>query len=103
MNWNPYLDGNIYLGSPLYLNYFTLILVLASMFLAIISLWMLIRSGYGYSVEDAQAHSTNYASVIYEGHGGMTMFLWVYFIFMFIWTIVYFAQHAAEFNLWFAF
>jgi len=103
MNWNPYLQGNVYLDGYNYLNYFTLTLVLVAMFLAIISILMLMRSGYSYTVEDAEAHQAVFAGIITEGHGGMTLFLWKYFIFMFFWTIIYFIQHAAEFNLWFAF
>jgi hypothetical protein len=103
MNWNPYLLENIYLGNYVYLNYFTLVLVLISMFLALFSIWMLVKAGFGYPVERAQADANIYGGVIYEAHGGMTVFLWAYFAFMFIWTIIYFLQHAAEFNIWFAY
>ena len=103
MNWNPYLLGNIYQGNYLYLNYFTLTVVLVSMFLTLMTIWLFLKSGGGYSVHDTEAHSTDYGGVIKEGHGGMTVFLWIFFAFMFIWTVVYFVQHAAEFNIWFAY
>ena len=63
---------------------------------------LLLRSGHDYSVHDAEAHSTNYANVIKEGHGGLTALLWTIYAAMFIWTIVYFIQHASEFGLIFA-
>lgn len=103
MNWNPYLQGNIYLGNYVQLNYFTLTVVLGSMLLALLTIALLQKSGGGYSVHDAEAHSTNFGGVIREGHGGMTVFLWVVFTFLIVWSIVYFAQHAAEFNIWFAY
>ena len=67
MNWNPYLLGNIYLGNYVYLNYFTLTVVLVSMFLTLMTIWMFLKSGGGYSVHDTEAHSTDYGGVIKEG------------------------------------
>jgi hypothetical protein len=78
--------------------YWTLTIIFAFL----VTLILILRSGHGYSVHDTEAHSTNYAGTIKEGHGGMTAFLWVYFIFMFIWTVVYFVQHASEFAIIFA-
>ncbi len=75
---------------------------LTLIFSFLVSLILLLRSGHSYSVQDTEAHSTNYAGVIKEGHGGMTAFLWVFYIFMFVWTIVYFVQHASEFAIIFA-
>jgi hypothetical protein len=75
---------------------------LTFIFAFLVTLILILRSGHGYSVHDTEAHSTNYAGVIKEGHGGMTAFLWVFYIFMFIWTIVYFVLHASEFAIIFA-
>jgi hypothetical protein len=75
---------------------------LGIIFAFLVTLILLLRSGHGYSVEDTQAHSTDFGGVIKEGHGGMTAFLWVFFGFMFIWTIVYFVLHASEFAIIFA-
>jgi hypothetical protein len=63
---------------------------------------LLLRSGHNYSVHDAEAHSTNYANVIKEGHGGLTAFLWLLYATIFIWTIVYLVMHWSEFGLIFA-
>lgn len=75
---------------------------LGIIFAFLITQILLLRSGHGYSVHDTEAHSTNYAGVIKEGHGGMTAFLWFFYIVMFVWTIVYFVQHASEFAIIFA-
>ena len=76
----------------------TFYLVLAIAVSVIILTWLILRSGHGYSVHDTEAHSTSYADVIKEGHGGLTLFLWVSFITIIIWTIVYLVQHASEFR-----
>jgi Ca2+/Na+ antiporter len=78
--------------------YWTLTII----FSFVVSLILLLRSGHGYSVHDTQAHASEYAGEIKEGHGGMTAFLWVFFAFMLIWTIVYFVLHASEFAIIFA-
>ena len=75
----------------------TFYLVIAVAVSVVILTWLILRSGHGYSVHDTEAHSTNYADVIKEGHGGLTLFLWVSFITITIWTIVYLVQHASEF------
>ena len=67
--------------------------------LAFVLLLLLFISGSKYSVHDTEAHSTDYGGVIKEGHGGLTAFLWVLFIGMFIWTIVYFVLHWSEFAI----
>ena len=64
--------------------------------------WLVLRSGHGYSVHDTEAHSTSYADEVREGHGGLTLFLWVSFITIFIWTIVYLVQHLSEFSVIFS-
>jgi hypothetical protein len=74
---------------------FYLVLTVALGF--VIITWLVLRSGKNYSVNDTEAHSTNYADVIKEGHGGLTMFLWVSFTVILIWTVVYLVQHWSEF------
>ena len=60
-------------------------------------LLILLIAGSRYSVADTQAHASDYGGAIKEGHGGMTAFLWVLFLGLFIWTIVYFVIHWSEF------
>ena len=74
-------------------------LVLAVAVSVVILTWLILRSGHGYSIHDTEAHSVNYANVIKEGHGGLTLFLWISFITILIWTIVYLVQHASEFSV----
>lgn len=87
---------NSYLGS---LGYYVTLGFIAVIVLLFV---LIIRSGHNYSVRDTEAHSTNYADVIKEGHGGMTAFLWVLYAVMFIWTVYYFVQHSGEFAIIFA-
>ncbi len=68
----------------------------------VIVMWLMLRSGHGYSVHDAEAHSTNFADTIKEGHGGLTLFLWVSFITIFVWTIFYLVEHWSEFSVIFS-
>jgi len=78
--------------------YWTLTLIFA----VVVTVFLIIRSGHGYSVHDTEAHAADYAGVIKEGHGGLTALLWIFYIFMFTWTIIYFVQHAGEFAILFA-
>ena len=75
---------------------------LGIIFAALVTLILLLRSGHNYSVQDTEAHSTEYAGVIKEGHGGMTGFLWLTYATMLVWTVVYFAQHTGDFAIFFA-
>ena len=75
---------------------FYLVLAVALSFVIIV--WLVLRSGKNYSVNDTEAHSTSYADVIKEGHGGLTVFLWVSFTAILIWTVVYLIQHWSEFT-----
>ena len=70
-----------------------------SLVIVLVLLFFLFISGSKYSVADAESHATDYAGVIKEGHGGVTIFLWVLFIGLFIWTIVYFVLHWSEFGI----
>jgi hypothetical protein len=66
-----------------------------------VAIWLGLRSGRNYSVHDTEAHASNYANVIKEGHGGLTAFLWVSFGAILVWTIVYLIQHWSEFGVLF--
>ena len=74
-------------------------LTLGIISLFVILLILLLRSGRGYSVRDTESHSTNFAGVIKEGHGGLTAFLWVLISAILIWSVVYFATHWNEFAI----
>ena len=66
---------------------------------AFVVLFLLLIRGSGYSVADTEMHAADYAGDIREGHGGVTVFLWVTFTGIFAWTIVYFAMHWHEFAI----
>jgi hypothetical protein len=68
----------------------------------VVVMWLVLRSGHGYSVHDTEAHSTNFADTIKEGHGGLTLLLWVSFIAILAWTVFYLVQHWGEFSAIFA-
>jgi hypothetical protein len=65
--------------------------------------WLWLRGGHNYSVNDTEAHASDYGHVIKEGHGGLTAFLWISYAVIFIWTIVYLAQHWSEFGVIFSY
>ena len=61
-------------------------------------IYLAVRSGERYGHEDAHVHSTEYAGVIREGHGPLTVFLVVTFAAIFLWTAIYLGIHADEFG-----
>jgi hypothetical protein len=83
-------------------SYFSFWIVLVSIVGFVALTWLAMRSGHKYSVHDTESHSSNYADVIKEGHGGLTAFLWICFIAIFIWTIAYLVQHGSEFSVIFS-
>jgi len=76
---------------------FYLVLAIAVAF--VVTTWLVLRSGKNYSVNDTEAHSSSYGDVIKEGHGGLTIFLWVSFAAILVWTIIYLIQHWNEFTV----
>jgi hypothetical protein len=60
-------------------------------------LLILLISGSRYSSADAEKHATDYAGVIREGHGPVTVFLWTIYIGLSAWMIVYLVLHWHEF------
>ncbi|MEK7354341.1 MAG: hypothetical protein AABZ77_07545 [Chloroflexota bacterium] len=74
-------------------------LTLGIISLFVILLILLLRSGRGYSVKDTESHSTNFAGLIKEGHGGLPAFLWLLISAVLIWSVVYFAMHWNEFAI----
>ncbi len=60
--------------------------------------YLAVTGGKNYSVHDTQAHASEYASGMKEGHGGMTGLLWVSFVAILAWTVYYLVRHAGEFK-----
>jgi hypothetical protein len=78
-------------------NTFWLVIIVSVAVVVII--WLALRSGSGYSVHDTEAHAVKFADEIKEGHGGMTLFLWLSFLAIIIWVVIYLVQHAGEFSV----
>lgn len=76
------------------LIFITLILIASLVVLT----YLAVRSGEKYGHEDAHVHSEEYAGIIREGHGPLTVFLIVAFTAIFLWTAIYFVDHAGEFS-----
>lgn len=75
------------------------ILVVGSAVVTAALIWIALEGGATYSVEDAMSHAANYADVIEEGHGRMTMFLWVAYGAIAGWTVYYLIDHWDEFSV----
>jgi hypothetical protein len=84
------------------INTFAFYITLFCIAAVVVLIILLLRSGKGYSVRDAQSHAEDYSGEIKEGHGGLTAFLWFLFASMLIWAIVYFVIHAHEFAIIFS-
>ena len=54
-----------------------------------IAIYLSLKSGDKYSVEDAERESISFAGVIHEAHGPLTTFLIVAFIVLIVWAIAY--------------
>ena len=67
--------------------------------LTVVYIWLFARGNKKYSVEDAESHAEDYANVIKEGHGGMTIFLWVSFAMILVWTVYYFIVNGYQFKV----
>jgi hypothetical protein len=84
------------------LNLISFLLTLLCVFGFLIFMVLLLRSGSGYTEKDLDAHAVGFPGGLREGHGGVPAFLWLAFAAMFVWTIVYFIQHVAEFAVIFS-
>jgi hypothetical protein len=72
-------------------------LTVVIIFSILIGIWLAVKSGDKYTVEDANAHAEEFGGIISESHGPLTTFLIVSYIIILVWTIVYFWVHWDEF------
>ena len=61
-------------------------------------IYLAVRSGERYGHHDAHVHSEEYAGIIREGHGPLTVFLIISYAIILLWTAIYFGTHASEFS-----
>lgn len=79
-----------------YLNnmeWLTVFVILSGMIL----IWLSAKNRDHYSLEDANSHAEEFGGVIAESHGPVTVFLYVVYFILLVWTIAYFMVHWSEF------
>jgi hypothetical protein len=81
------------MSTNVHLAFFVLFLI----GVAALLIYLALRAGHGYSVEDTVAHSETFANAVQEGHGGMTAFVWICCGAIVIWSFIYLATHWQQF------
>ena len=71
------------------------LVVIAALFLAVT---LALFGGGRYKHHDADSHATEYAGIIKEGHGPLTVLLIVAYVAILLWTAVYLVQHRGDFT-----
>ena len=67
----------------------SLLLLTALLAAVVVAVYLSLKSGDKYSVEDAQSDAISFADVVREADGPMTSFLIAAFIIVIIWAIAY--------------
>ncbi|HMB44821.1 MAG TPA: hypothetical protein VKL21_03260 [Candidatus Methanoperedens sp.] len=67
----------------------SLLLLTALLVAVVVAVYLSLKSGDKYSVEDAQRDAISFADVVREADGPMTSFLIAAFIIVIIWAIAY--------------
>ena len=82
----------------MYIRQFTwLTLIVIAAFLLLT--WVILWDDKRYTLEDANAHAEEFGGVIAEAHGPVTLFIWISYAFLIIWSLVYLWVHWMEFRL----
>ena len=76
-----------------YWLYVTLLMITA---LSVIT-FLIVRSSKEYPPEKVEAEAHEFAGVIKDGHGEITLFLWATYAGLIIWAAAYLVQHWHEF------
>lgn len=63
-----------------------------------VALYFAVLSGKKYEHHDADSHAVEYAGIIKEGHGPLTLFLFVAYAAVLVFTISYAVQHRSDFT-----
>ncbi|MHB1325205.1 MAG: hypothetical protein ACYDGS_01755 [Thermoleophilia bacterium] len=72
----------------------TLIIIAASS----LAIYLALMSGKRYKHHDAEAHATGYTGGVKEGHGPLTLFLYIAFAAVLLFTIVYLVERRSDFT-----
>ena len=59
--------------------------------------YLMVRSAKEYPPEKVEAEAHDFAGVIKDGHGEITLFLWATYAGLVIWAIAYMIRHGYEF------
>ena len=59
--------------------------------------YLIVRSSKEYPPEKVEADAHEFAGVIKDGHGEITLFLWATYAGLVVWAIAYLVQHWNEF------
>lgn len=73
---------------------FTLLIIA----IACVAIFLALMSGRVYKHHDADSHASDFAGIIKEGHGPLTVFLYVAYAVLLLWTAVYLVQHRDDFT-----
>ncbi|MHB1391346.1 MAG: hypothetical protein ACYCXF_09005 [Thermoleophilia bacterium] len=74
-----------------------LVLVLIIIAASCVAIFLALMSGRIYKHRDADSHAGEYAGIIREGHGPLTVFLYVAYAVILLWCLAYVIQHRSEF------
>lgn len=74
-------------------------LTIAVIFSTLVGIWLTVKSGDKYSIEDANAHAEEFGGIIAESHGPVTDFLYVSYAVMILWALAYLWMHWHEFKV----
>jgi hypothetical protein len=72
-------------------------IAVVSLVFSAVMIWLIVVGNGRSREEGSEAHAEGFAGVVREGHGGMTIFLWVSFALLVLWTVYYFVAHAQQF------
>jgi hypothetical protein len=63
----------------------------------VLAIWLFALGKKNYTVQDAETQAEEFGNVIKESYGGMTIFLWVWFVFSLGWAIYYYIINWPQF------
>lgn len=83
------------MSSNVHLAFFTVGII----FLVAFLIYLALRAGRGYSVKDTQTHAETFGGVVQEGHGGITVFVFITVTAIIVWSVIYLIMHWSQFAI----